>query len=122
MRHLASKASGELIRRRIVDFSALCSEVYASFVDYLDGRGALRVPPFDTSACDGATLQHLSRKRVDWFLETASRERGFPLKSNTTTQALLTHLNMFEHGKPLNAAMWLFGRTPQRSHPPAETK
>ena len=68
MRHLASKASGELIRRRIEDFSALCSEVYASFVDYLDGMGALRVPPFDTSACDGATLQHLSRKRVDWFL------------------------------------------------------
>ena len=122
MRHLASKASGELIRRRIEDFSALCSEVYASFVDYLDGMGALRVPPFDTSACDGATLQHLSRKRVDWFLETASRERGFSLKSNTTTQALLTHLNLFEHGKPTNAAMLLFGTNPQRFHRTAETK
>jgi ATP-dependent DNA helicase RecG len=122
MRHLASKASSELIRRRIEDFSALCSEVYASFVDYLDGMGALRVPPFDTSACDGATLQHLSRKRVDWFLETASRERGFPLKSNTTTQALLSHLNLFEHGKPSNAAMLLFGTNPQRFHRTAETK
>ena len=122
MRHLAGKASGELIRRRIEDFSALCSEVYASLVDYLDGMGALRVPPFDTSACDGATLQHLSRKRVDWFLETASRERGFPLKSNTTTQALVTHLNLFEHGKPTNSAMLLFGTNPQRFHRTAETK
>jgi len=122
MRKLVSKAGTELIRRRIEDFSALCSEVYASLVDYLDGMGALRVPPFDTSACDGATLQHLSRKRVDWFLETASRERGFPLKSNTTTQALLTHLNLFEHGKPTNAAMLLFGTNPQRFHRTAETK
>lgn len=59
-------------------------------MDHLDDIGALRVPPFDTSACDGATLANLSRKRIDWFLETARRERGFPLKSNTTTQALLT--------------------------------
>lgn len=122
MRKLVSKAGTELIRRRIEDFSALCSEVYASLVDHLDGMGALRVPPFDTSACDGATLQNLSRKRVDWFLETASRERGFPLKSNTTTQALLTHLNLFEHGKPTNAAMLLFGTNPQRFHRTAETK
>jgi hypothetical protein len=122
MRKLVSKAGTELIRRRIEDFSALCSEVYASLVDYLDGRGALRVPPFDTSACDGATLRHLSRKRVDWFLETALRERGFPLKSNTTTQALLSHLNLFEHDKPTNAAMLLFGTNPQRFHRTAETK
>jgi hypothetical protein len=122
MKHLVRKASDELIRRRIEDFSALCSEVYASLVNYLDSMGALRVPPFDTSACDGATLQHLSRNRVDWFLETAGRERGFPLKSNTTTNALLTHLNLFEHGKPTNAAMLLFGTNPQRFHRTAETK
>lgn len=122
MRNLVSKAGTELIRRRIEDFSALCSEVYASLVDHLDGIGALRVPPFDTSACDGATLQHLSRKRVDWFLETALRERGFPLKSNTTTQALLAHLNLLEHAKPTNAAMLLFGTNPQRFHRTAETK
>jgi len=122
MRHLASKASGELIRRRVQDISALTAEVYASLVDYLDGMGALRVPPFDTSACDRANLKDLSRKRIDWFLETARRERGFPLKSNTTTQALLTHLNLLDDGKPTNAAMLLFGSNPQRFHRTAETK
>ena len=98
MRQLISKASGELIRRRVNDSSALTAEVYASLVEYLDSIGALRVPPFDTSACDGATLANLSRKRIDWFLETASRERGFPLKAKTETKALLTHLNLLDKG------------------------
>jgi ATP-dependent DNA helicase RecG len=122
MRKLVGKASGELIRRRVQDISALTAEVYASLVDYLDNIGALRVPPFDTSACDRANLKDLSRKRIDWFLETARRERGFPLKSNTTTRALLTHLNLLDAGKPTNAAVLLFGSNPQRFHRTAETK
>lgn len=122
MKILVHKTGKELIRRRVGDASALTSEVYASLVDYLDGKGALRVPPFDASPCDDATLHHLSRKRVEWFLDTARRERAFPLKSNTSTQALLTHLNLIEQGKPTNAAILLFGENPQRFHRTAETK
>lgn len=122
MRSLVGKASGELIRRRIEDVSALTAEVYASLVNYLDNIGALRVPPFDTSACDGASLKDISRKRIDWFLESARRERGFPLKANTETKALLTHLNLLDNGKPTNAAVVLFGTNPQRFHRTAETK
>ncbi len=122
MRQLISKVSSELIRRRVEDVSALTAEVYASLVDHLDGIGALRVPPFDTSACEGASLKDISRKRISWFLETARRERGFPLKSNTTTPALLTHLNLLDQGKPTNAAVLLFGDNPQRFHRTAETK
>ncbi|WP_337288787.1 ATP-binding protein [Candidatus Methylomirabilis sp.] len=122
MKSLVRKVGHELIRRRVEDVSALTSEVYASLVDYLDDMGALRVPPFDTSACDGAGVKDLSRKRIGWFLETARRERGFPLKPNTTTQALLTHLNLLDAGKPTNAAVLLFGSNPQRFHRTAETK
>jgi ATP-dependent DNA helicase RecG len=122
MRQLVSKASGQLIRRRVDDVSALTSEVYASLVDHLDGMGALRVPPFDTSACDGATLTNLSRERIEWFLQTARRERGFPLKGITQTKALLTHLNLLDGAKPTNAAMLLFGTNPQRFHRTAEIK
>ena len=122
MQQLVRKAGSELIRRRVEDVSALTTEVYASLVDHLDRLGALRIPPFDTSACDRAGLKDLSRKRIDWFLETARRERGFPLKSNTTTQALLTHLNLLDDGKPTNAAVLLFGANPQRFHRTAETK
>jgi len=42
--------------------SALTAEVYSSLVEYLDTKGTLRVPPFDTSDCEGATLANLSRK------------------------------------------------------------
>ena len=122
MKTLIQKASDELIRRRVEDTSALTAEVYASLVDYLDGKGALRVTPFDTTPCDDASLHHLSRKRVEWFLETARRERAFPLKPNTSTHALLTHLNLIEQEKPTNAAVLLFGTNPQRFHRTAETK
>ena len=122
MKTLVCKVGGALIRRRVDNVSALTAEVYASLVDYLDDMGALRVPPFDTSACDKATLANLSRKRIDWFLETARRERGFPLKSNTATKALLTHLNLLDGGRPTNAAVLLFGANPQRFHRTAESK
>ncbi len=91
MRELVRKASGELIRRRVENASALTAEVYASLVDLLDHRGALRVPPFDAAACDGATLEDLSRKRIEWFLETARRERGFPLAPNIRRRASLSN-------------------------------
>lgn len=122
IRHLVAKAGAELIRRRIEDGSALTAEVYASLVDHFDKIGALRVLPFDTAACDRATLKEISGKRIGWFLDTAHRERGFPLKSNTGTQALLTHLNLLDDGKPTNAAMLLFGSNPQKFHRTAETK
>ena len=122
MKMLAHKAGNELIRRRVGDISALTAEVYASLVDYLDAKGAIRVPPFDTSQCGNATLRDLSRKRVEWFLDTARRERAFPLKQNTSTQALLIHLNLLEQGKPTHAAVLLFGANPQRFHRTAETK
>jgi len=122
MRTLVGRASGQLIRRRVENASALTAEVYASLVDHLDGLGALRVPPFDTSACDGSTLANLSRDRIDWFLQTARRERGFPLKPNTETKALLTHLNLLDGAKPTNAAMLRFGSNHQRFHRTAEIK
>ncbi len=80
------------------------------------------MPPFDTSPCESATIRHLSRKRVEWFLDTARRERAFPLKPNTSTQALLTHLNLLEQGKPTHAAVLLFGANPQQFHRTAEIK
>lgn len=122
MKMLIQKAGSELIRRRVGDTSALTAEVYASLVDYLDTKGALHVTPFDTTPCDEASLHHLARKRVEWFLETARRERAFPLKPNTSTHTLLTHLNLLEQEKPTNAAVLLFGVNPQRFHRTAETK
>jgi len=122
MKSLIRRANAELVRRRVSDMPSLNSEVYASLVDYLDRRGAFKLPPFDTSACGKASFADLSRKRIDWFLDTARRARGFPLKADTSTDALLRHLNLLDGRKPTNAAILLFGSSPQRFHRPAETK
>lgn len=122
MRALIRKASDDLIRRRVDSPSALTAEIYASLVEYLDRHNALRIPPFDTSPCEGATLANLSRKRIAWFLETAIRERGFALKPNASAKTLLAHLNLLADGKPANAAILLFGAKPQTFHRSAETK
>jgi predicted HTH transcriptional regulator len=39
---------------------------------------------------------------------------GFPLPPNASASELLTHLNPLDHGSPVNAAVLLFGRQPQR--------
>ena len=122
MRALIHRAGGELIRRRVSDMPSLNAEVYASLVDHLDRRGAFKLAPFDTSACTKSSFSDLSRKRIEWFLETARRERGFPLKADTSTEALLRHLNLLDGRKPTNAAILLFGSSPQAFHRPAETK
>ena len=122
MQALIRKASGQLIRRRIEDATALTAEVYASLVDHLDRLGALRIPPFDASACEGATLRQIARRKIEDFLGAARRERGFPLKSGTPTRALLTHLNLLDDGSPTNAAVLLYATNPQQFHRTAEIK
>lgn len=122
MQQLVGRIGGELTRRRVEDISALMSEVYASLVEHLDRSGVLQVPPFDTSTCDQASQKEISRKRVEWFLDVARRERNFPLKPNTSTAALLTHLHLLDDGKPTNAALLLFGSNPQKFHQTAITK
>jgi len=122
MKNLIQKASSKLVRRRVEDVLSLNSEVYASIVDYLDDSGLLRVPPFDAAICSDAILAQISRPRIDWFIETARKERGFPLETNIQTKALFSHLNLIENDSPLNAAIILFGKNPQRFHRSAETK
>ena len=84
--------------------------------------GALKIAPFDAAPAEKAILKSLSKKRIEWFLETARNERNFPLKLNTPPKGLLTHLNLFEHEHPTNAAILLFGLKPQSFFRPAEIK
>ena len=55
-------------------------------------------------------------------MNTVRNERNFPLKANTPTKNLLIHLNLLAEGKPLNAAILLFGSNPQSYHRTAEVK
>ena len=114
MLRLIRQAGAQLIRRRFTDVADLTGQLYASLVDYLARNGELRTMPFDASACPRATLKDIPQDNIRWFIESAKRERNYPLPVRTSLEKALTHLNLLDNGKPTHAAILLFGREPQR--------
>jgi predicted HTH transcriptional regulator len=114
MAALVRKAGEQLIRRRFRDTPELTAALYASLVEYLARTGRLRTKPFDAAACPDATLEDLSREKLDLFLARAQAARGYPLPPGTGMEAALAHLNLLEGRQPSHAAVLLFGREPQR--------
>jgi len=111
---LIQKAGAQLIRRRFTDVPDLTSAVYASLVERLERDGLIRTVPFAAAVCPGASLGDISNEKVEWFLDTAVRERKFALTVKTSVENVLTHLNLLDGGLPSHAAILLFGREPQR--------
>jgi predicted HTH transcriptional regulator len=114
MRALIEAAGVQLIRRRFATIAELLPAVYASFVDYLAVKELLRVGPFDAAVCLNATINDLSAEKIKIFVGIASRARAFPLAEDTATEQVLEHLNLLNKGRPTNAAILLFGNSPQR--------
>jgi len=114
MRALLDKAGNQLIRRRFGSIPELKALIYASLVDVLAHSGRLRTRPFDATACEGATLDDISPKKIASFLERARRNRGYALGADTPVHTALAHLNMLDRDQPSNAAVLLFGEQPQR--------
>jgi predicted HTH transcriptional regulator len=102
------------VRRRFATTAELIAGLYAALVQWLDDHQLIRSGPFDASACPNASLADLDDNRIAWFIERARQVRGFPLPPNASASELLTHLNLLDHGSPVNAAVLLFGRQPQR--------
>ena len=114
MQALVDRAQAELVRRRFSAPADLVAGLYAALVEYLEGRELLRWGPFDAAPCKDAAFEDLDRDRVTWFIGTAHRARQFPLAEDAPPDALLEHLNLLNRGRLTNAAVLLFGRTPQR--------
>jgi predicted HTH transcriptional regulator len=114
MRALIEAAGTQLIRRRFATIAELLPAVYASFVDYLAVKELLRTGPFDAAVCLNATINDLSAEKIKIFVGIASRARAFPLAEDTATEQVLEHLNLLNKGRPTNAAILLFGNSPQR--------
>jgi len=111
---LIGKAGRQVTRRRFSDIPSLIREVYASFVDSLENRGALMTKPFDDSVCDGAILRDIDNKQVTSFVETAEAKGRLALKGSRAPKAVLRNFNLLRDDKPTNAAMLLFGKNPRR--------
>jgi ATP-dependent DNA helicase RecG len=114
MAALVRKAGKQVTRRRFSDIPGLISELYASFADCLENRGALRTTPFDGSICEGAALRDIDNKTVADFIETAEAAGRLRLKGSKAPKAVLQNFNLLRDGKPTNAAILLFGKEPQR--------
>jgi ATP-dependent DNA helicase RecG len=114
MASLVSKAGHQVTRRRFADIPSLIREVYASLVETLETRGVLLTKPFDDSICNGATLQDIDNEQVTAFVETAESKGRLALKGSRAPNAVLQNFKLIRDGKPTNAAMLLFGKTPRR--------
>ena len=114
MQALIRKAQAGLIRKRFHTTAELVAGLYAALVEYLEGRELIRWGPFDAAPCAKATLDDLDVERMAQFIRTARQVRQFPLPEGTPPGQLLEHLNLLNDGRPTNAAVLLFGRTPQR--------
>jgi ATP-dependent DNA helicase RecG len=102
------------VRRRFATTAELIAGLYAALVQWLEDRQLIRSGPFDASPCPQASLADLDAVRMAWFIDRARQVRGFPLPPNASPGELLSHLNLIDNGQPVNAAVLLFGRQPQR--------
>ena len=114
MQALIRKAQAGLIRKRFNSLAELVAGLYAALVEYLESKELIRWGPFDASPCAGATPDDLDIERMAQFIRTARLVRQFPLPEGTPAPQLLEHLNLLNEGRPTNAAVLLFGKSPQR--------
>ena len=114
MQALIRKAQAGLIRKRFNTSEELVTALYAALVEYLDSKDLVRSGPFDVAPCLKASLDDLDTEQMSRFIRTARSARAFPLTEGASTEELLVHLNLLNDGKPMNAAMLLFGKSPQR--------
>jgi len=113
MEALIVKAQAGLIRKRFNSLAELVAGLYVALVEYLESKDLIRWGPFDASPCARATLDDLDFERMAQFVRTARLVRQFPLPEGTPTPQLLEHLDLLNEGRPTNAAVLLFGKSPQ---------
>ena len=114
MQALIGKAQAGLIRKRFNTTAELVTGLYAALVEYLEVKELIRWGPFDAAPCAKAALDDLDLERMVRFTRAARRGRQFPLAEGTPPRQLLEHLNLLNEGRLTNAAVLLFGKTPQR--------
>lgn len=109
-----TKVQQVLVRKRFSHTDDLKSAVYAALVRYLEEKEIIRVGPFDATTNPQATLADISNGKLKKFVQLARSKRGFPLSEQASAKEVLTHLNLLNGNKICNAALLLFGKTPQR--------
>ena len=118
------KVSAQLTWQAFADQNELLTNVYVALDSLLAGTGAYHLLPFDARPCDGTTLDDINEEKIRWFVKRARDERGLPLPLDISVYDLLAHFKLVDSRTktPLNAAILLFGKDPQRFFIPSEVK
>lgn len=119
---LIHKAEKSLVRKRFTSFSNLKTSVYASLIKYLEEKEYIRTLPFDATLNNKAEIEDIDFEKLKDFITIAKAKRGFPLAPETSSETILTHLNLLENGRLTNAAILLFGKKPQQFFITSEVK
>jgi ATP-dependent DNA helicase RecG len=69
---------------------------------------------WDERICERATLGDIDEGKVKWFLEKARYERRLEIDPDTSVKETFERLEMARNGRLANAAVLLFGKSPQR--------
>lgn len=78
--------------------------------------------PFYISYTKGVNFTDLSDTKLKWFVNRAKTERGFIFSSKNNFKELLKELVLIEDNNILNAAVMLFGNSPQKYCPASVIK
>lgn len=108
------KAQEVLVRKKFTSIDELKASVYSALVRYLEEKEIIRVGPFDASFNQQAQINDIDPEKVKAFVQFARSKRGFPLSENDPIEKVLTHLNLMKAPRITNAALLLFGTSPQR--------
>lgn len=119
---LIIKVGTDLIRKRFISSDELISGIYASLVYYLKEKEIIRTAPFDATFHPTASIGDLDANKIKEFVRVARAKRGFPLPVESSTEVILTHLNLIDDSRISNAAILLFGKQPQRFFISSEIK
>jgi len=69
---------------------------------------------WDEQICEDASLEDISEEKIRQFLRKAKYERRLEIDPDVLVKEALERLNLIEEKKLTNAALLLFGKSPQR--------
>jgi hypothetical protein len=110
---LIRKAEGVVVRKSFTSMNDLKASVYTSLVRYLEEKEFIRTSPFDATLNKVATLDDIDSQKIRDFVALARSKRNFPLPVDAPVKTILTHLNLMQGKQLTNAAILLFGKSPQ---------
>jgi len=77
---------------------------------------------FGKQACKEATLEDISKEKLEWFLRKANSERNRGIDSNLPVNEALNKLDLLKGDQLTNAAVLIFGKRPQKFFLQAEIR